>query len=183
MSIMVDHRSQAGAVALSQAGQGSGLVLMVRARLVLAAAAVLAALPFGFSRAIDEIGPDPTVANALELRLDPNKVPPEVLTALPHVGTSLVDRWVKAREEHPFRTEADAQARVRGLGSATFEQISPYFKFPVGEQLSLREPARLKTERPPPKPRTARRQKSAPAKAVAEEQTQLAALSSPIGER
>lgn len=180
---MVDHRSHAEEAGLSRSGQGDALILMFRARFVLAAAAVLAAIPFGFSRTLDQDFPDASVANALDLRLDPNKVPPEVLTALPHVGTSLVDRWVKAREEHPFRTEADAQARVRGLGSATFEQISPYFKFPVGEQLSVKEPARLATDRPPPKPRTARRQKSAPAKAVAKEQPQLAAFRAPNGER
>ncbi len=131
MSIMVDHRSQTEEVAPTPSGQGAGLVLLLRARLVLAAAAVLAALAFGFSRAIDGAAPDATFATALELRLDPNNVPPEVLTALPHVGKSLVDRWVKARQEHPFRSEADAQARVRGLGPATFEQISPYFKFPA----------------------------------------------------
>jgi Helix-hairpin-helix motif len=183
MSIVMDNCSQADEVGLSPRGQGAGLVLMVRARFILAAAALLAVLPFAFSRAIDGEAPDATVANAMQLRLDPNTVPPEVLTALPHVGTSLVDRWVKAREERPFRTEADARARVRGLGSATFEQISPFFKFPVGEQLSLREPARPKTDRPPPKPKTARRQRSAPAKAVGNQQPHLAAFATPNAER
>ena len=66
------------------------------------------------------------------LRLDPNTVPPEVLAALPHVGSGLVDRWVKAREERPFRSLEDARARVRGLGPATLDQIAPYFDFPDG---------------------------------------------------
>ena len=60
-----------------------------------------------------------------ELRLDPNTVPPEVLTALPHVGASLVDRWIKAREERPFDSLEDARVRVRGLGAATLGQIAP----------------------------------------------------------
>ena len=77
MSSIVDRRSEVGQVALSQPGQGTGLILVVRARLVLAAAAVLAALPFGFSRAIDGTAPDATVASALELRLDPNTVHPK----------------------------------------------------------------------------------------------------------
>ena len=90
-------------------------------------------------------GGDPrpaAVAKPPGLRLDPNTVPPEVLTALPHVGSALVDRWVKAREERPFRSLEDAQARVAGSGAATLAQIAPYFEDPEGRRLStkLREP-------------------------------------------
>ena len=46
------------------------------------------------------------------LRLDPNTVPPEVLTSLPRMGRRCVDRWVVAREERPFRSLEDVRGRV-----------------------------------------------------------------------
>ena len=106
-------------------------------------------------------------------------MPPEVLTALPHVGASLVDRWVKAREERPFRSLEDARARVRGLGVATLGQIAPYFEFPDGGQARSAGAASQKTDRPAAKRRIARRQKSAPGKAEAIAQPRLAASLAP----
>jgi len=106
-----------------------------------------------------------------------------VLAALPHVGSALVDRWVKAREERPFRSLQDARMRVRGLGAATIEQIGPYFDFPQGEEFMPTRVASHTSDRPATKPRTNRRKTSgAAAAARAARQPRLAARSSdPVG--
>jgi competence protein ComEA len=60
------------------------------------------------------------------LIVDPNTASPEVLSALPKLGPALVGRLVAAREEAPFRSLDDLDARVRGIGPATLAALRPY---------------------------------------------------------
>jgi DNA uptake protein ComE-like DNA-binding protein len=177
MSSMVDRRSETGAAGISRAGDGGALVLLVKARFVVAAAVAVAAVALGFFAGDSRDTRDAASTRLEELRLDPNTVPPEVLTALPHVGASLVDRWVKAREERPFRSLEDARARVRGLGVATLGQIAPYFEFPEAGRIDVAGATSQKTGLPAAKRRIARKQKSAPGKAEVGGQARLAASS------
>ena len=133
---------------------------LVKARFVLLAAVVAAALGLGFGGGVGEESQHTVVAPVPGLRLNPNTVPPQVLTALPHVGAALVDRWVKAREERPFESLEDARARVRGLGAATLDQIGPYFELPAGRRQAVKSMVSLDGPRAKSKPRTASRKKS-----------------------
>jgi DNA uptake protein ComE-like DNA-binding protein len=175
MSSMVDRRSETDAAEISRAGDGGALVLLVKARFVVAAAVVVAAIALGVFAGESRDSQDVSTGRLQALRLDPNTVPPEVLTALPHVGASLVDRWVKAREERPFRSREDARARVRGLGVATLGQISPYFEFPDEGRTEVAIAPIQKTGRPAAKRRAPRKQKSAPGTAGTVGQPRLAA--------
>jgi hypothetical protein len=172
MSSMVDRRSEAGLGGISPVGDGGAMVLLVKSRFVLGTTVAVAAIALGFF-AGEPGGAE--AAKARELRLDPNTVPPEVLTALPHVGASLVDRWVKAREERPFRSLEDARARVRGLGVATLGQIAPFFEFPEGGRIDAAGSASRETVRTTAKRRTVRRQRQASGKADRVGQPRLAA--------
>jgi DNA uptake protein ComE-like DNA-binding protein len=134
MSSMVDSRSEAVQTMCTRCGDAGLFDSLVKGRFVALAAVVTAALGLGFGGGGGEESPEAAVAEMPGLRLDPNTVPPQVLTALPHVGSSLVDRWVKAREERPFESLEDARSRVRGLGPATLEQIGPYFELPDGRR-------------------------------------------------
>jgi hypothetical protein len=179
---MVDRRSEADFSGLSGSWEGGAFVLLVRARFVLAAAVAVAAVGLGFSVGESKDARDLAVRNVRELRLDPNTVPPEVLTALPHVGAGLVDRWVKAREERPFRSPEDARARVRGLGVATLAQIAPYFEFPESGRLTVTTPS-ARPVRPASRSRIARRQKSGTGDAATSRQPRLAAQFELSGDR
>jgi Helix-hairpin-helix motif len=172
MSSMVDRSSETALGGIPPTWDGGALVLLVKTRFVVGAAVAVAAIALGFLA-----GESGGVASgrARALKLDPNTVPPEVLTALPHVGASLVDRWVKAREERPFRSLDDARARVRGLGVATLGQIAPFFEFPEGGRVDVGRSASQKTVRTAAKRRTVRRQKPASGKAVGVGQPRLAA--------
>jgi Helix-hairpin-helix motif len=177
MSSMVDHRSEPDLAGISRTGDGGALVLVVKARFVVAATVAVAAVVLGFFAGDSRDPRDAGTGRLEELRLDPNTAPPEVLTALPHVGASLVDRWVTAREERPFRSLEDARARVRGLGVATLGQIAPYFEFPEASILEVAGVTSRKTDRPAAKRQIARKQKSAPGKADAVGPPRLAAHS------
>jgi hypothetical protein len=172
---MVDSRPQTIETERTRLGDGGPFVSLVKARFVLAAMVIAAALGLGFGgRGLEE---SRRVAGATvpELRLDANTVPPEVLTALPHLGSALVDRWVKAREERPFRSLEDARARVRGLGAATLAQIAPYFEDPEGQRPSAKPFVSRRASRPSAKLRTALRKKSGSTKKSATRQPRLAA--------
>lgn len=67
------------------------------------------------------------------LVVDPNTAPPQVLLALPRLGPSLVGRIVAAREEAPFRSIDDLDARVRGLGPATIKALRPHLRIDLPE--------------------------------------------------
>jgi hypothetical protein len=62
------------------------------------------------------------------LKLDPNTAPPQVLGALPQVGSTLVRQLVLARQVQPFTSLEDFLGRVRGVGPATLGHIAPYLR-------------------------------------------------------
>jgi hypothetical protein len=158
------------------------LTLLFKTRFVVATAVAVAAVALGFFCGELSDPHDALAGRIRELRLDPNTVPPEVLTALPHVGASLVDRWVRAREERAFHSLEDARARVRGLGPATLSQIGPYFEFPDGGRPEMSGSASHETDRPAAKPQTGRRQRPASRKAEPVGQPRLAVSLAPGGE-
>jgi hypothetical protein len=110
--------------------EGGHVAALVKGRFLLLAVVVAGALLLGFGGGGGEGSRHMVVGELPGLHLDPNTVPPQVLSALPHFGAALVDRWVKAREEQPFESLEDARSRVRGLGPATLEQIGQYFELP-----------------------------------------------------
>jgi hypothetical protein len=176
MSSMVDSRPQTALEAVSpQTGNAGVLVSLVKVRFVSVAVVVVAALGLGFGGSSGEESGNTGFVAMPGLRLDPNTVPPQVLTALPHIGSALADRWVKEREERPFRSLEDARERVRGLGAATIEQIAPYFAIVEGGDQNLKSIAGRKGGRAPAKLRTAARKKPGSTKASA---TQPAGLAS-----
>ena len=61
--------------------------------------------------------------------VDPNTAPPAVLGALPHLGPAMVKRIIAAREKSPLRSLDDLDTRVRGIGPATVESLSPFLQF------------------------------------------------------
>lgn len=63
-----------------------------------------------------------------ELVVDPNTAPPAVLGALPKLGPSLVARIVEVREQAPFSSLDDFDARVRGVGPSTIEALRPHLR-------------------------------------------------------
>jgi competence protein ComEA len=80
-------------------------------------------------------------APAPRLIVDPNTAPPEVLNALPRLGPTLVRRIVEARDEAPFRSIDDLDARVRGIGPTTLEALRPYLQIQVERSGSGSPPA------------------------------------------
>lgn len=64
------------------------------------------------------------------LIVDVNADPPEVLTALPRLGPALVTRIVRGRQERPFQSLDDFDARVRGIGPVARETLRPFLRFP-----------------------------------------------------
>jgi competence protein ComEA len=73
---------------------------------------------------------EPAAAVAPALVVDANTAPPQVITALPRIGPVLAGRIVAARRERPFRSLADLDARVRGIGPATAAALGPFLRFP-----------------------------------------------------
>jgi competence protein ComEA len=86
------------------------------------------------------------------LVVDLNTAPPEVLRALPRLGPVLVDRIVAAREEAPFRSIEDFDARVKGIGAATVRALRPHVMVapPVRPSVSATPPRLAATERAAP---------------------------------
>jgi hypothetical protein len=174
MSSIVDSRPQADETMCPRGGDAGLFDSLVKGRFVALAAVVMAALALGFGSGGGDESRKTAVGEMPGLRLDPNTVPPQVLTALPHVGSSLVDRWVKAREERPFRSLDDARERVRGLGAATAEQIAPFVEFPEVRRQDSKSVASRGAARPTAKPRTASRKKSSPTGTTATQPSRLA---------
>lgn len=63
---------------------------------------------------------------ARPLVVDPNTAPRGVLGALPKMGPAIVGRIVAARDEAPFRSLDDLDARVRWIGPATIAALRPH---------------------------------------------------------
>jgi len=70
------------------------------------------------------------------LRVDPNVVPERVLIALPQLGPARAAAIVEARQEGPFRSLGDLEARVRGIGPATAAVLAPHLRFPLADARS-----------------------------------------------
>lgn len=86
---------------------------------LLGAGALLASSPSG----------DETPVPAPRLVIDPNTAPPRLLKALPRLGPALVGRIVKARQDAPFHSMEDLEARVPGVGPATVKALRPHLRF------------------------------------------------------
>jgi len=96
---------------------------------LLAAGSLAVAIGLGLASGRAE-GPGPGLP---VLIVDPNTAPPGVLLALPRLGPALVGRIVEARRRAPFRSAADLDARVRGIGPATIAGLRPHLSFgPAG---------------------------------------------------
>lgn len=66
---------------------------------------------------------------ALGLRIDPNRATEDELLALPDVGPTLARAVLQARQQAPFRQEADLR-KVRGLGEKRLAKLRPYLVWP-----------------------------------------------------
>ena len=175
MSIMVDHRSQHAEMDRPRCEGTGPLGSLLEARFIVLAVVIGAAVGLGFSEPGGGASRNVAVAGIPALRLDPNTVPPEVLTALPRIGPALVDRWVEAREERPFRSLDDVRGRVRGLGPATFERIAPFFADPDGRGRNVNGAVSQRASRAPAKRQTANRKNAGSNKASATQQAGVAA--------
>lgn len=89
------------------------------------------------------------VAEIPPLVVDPNTAPPEVLAALPKLGPALVAGIVAARNEAPFRSLEELDARVPRIGPATIAALRPYLRIapaperqpkPAAAPLPIRSP-------------------------------------------
>jgi competence protein ComEA len=58
-----------------------------------------------------------------------NTAPAAVLDALPRLGPALAGRIVAGREERPFHSLGDLDARVKGIGPATVAALRPHLRF------------------------------------------------------
>jgi len=63
------------------------------------------------------------------LKVDVNTVPEPVLLALPGLGPTLARRIIEARALQPFRSLAEVDRRVVGIGPARAEGLRPYLRF------------------------------------------------------
>ncbi len=63
------------------------------------------------------------------LVVDPNSAPAAVLEALPGIGPVLASRVVEGRDAAPFRSLADLDRRVKGIGPVTAAALKPFLRF------------------------------------------------------
>ena len=84
--------------------------------------------------------PPGTGGPVLVLVLDVNEASPEVFSALPGVGSSLVRRIVAERRARPFASAADFRRRTPGVGPATLARLAPHLRV---EAAAFDEPSRL----------------------------------------
>ena len=87
---------------------------------------VLASLLLLIQSAGSQAPPSPPVA----LRLDVNRAPEAVLTALPGIGPGRARAIAAARQAQPIDSLVDLELRVRGLGPRTANAIRPFLRFP-----------------------------------------------------
>ena len=66
----------------------------------------------------------PLYAHAQEtLRVDVNTASQGQLEVVKHLGPALAERILQARQQGPFRSYADLQQRVKGIGAAKLAQL------------------------------------------------------------
>ena len=102
-------------------------------------------------------GANPGPAAAPILRVDLNTAPPQVLSALPHVGPALLRHVVLAREARPLDSLEDARRRVRGLGASTIAGLAPHLRFDSTAGPFINDSRNSTGERPDTGPQAARR--------------------------
>jgi len=93
--------------------------------------AVVALVP-AFALGAASVG-EPSAAVDPTLSVDVNTAPAGVLSALPRIGPVLAGRIVAGREERPFDSIEDLDARVRGIGPATAAALRPFLRFPESD--------------------------------------------------
>jgi competence protein ComEA len=140
----------------------------VGARSVLAGGLIVAAMGLALLRRSDHPKSGDAFTVAPTLVVDANTAPARVLTALPHVGPTLVRAWVAARADRPFTSPEDAQSRVRGLGPATLAQIAPYLRFEPSTQSDVHYIASAKGRKPSRSKLASKTLQSSPPPLVAE---------------
>jgi len=91
---------------------------------------VAVALPvaLGFAAVVPSEPPPPGPWPSLAV--DANTAPVPVLEALPGIGPALAGRIVQSREAQPFRSLADLDRRVKGIGPAKAAGLRPFLRFP-----------------------------------------------------
>ena len=94
-----------------------------RAMLIVALGLLSAALAWSSRPA----GTDPTPLRPL--LVDPNTAPAPVLGALPGLGPVLSGRIVEGREAAPYRSLADLERRVKGIGPVKAAALKPHLRF------------------------------------------------------
>ena len=96
---------------------------------VSAAIVLILAIALGLASGRD----DAPAVDTAALVVDANEAPPGVLGALPRLGRTMVGRVVEARERAPFRSLADLDKRVKGVGPVTIEGLRPHLRFDAPE--------------------------------------------------
>ncbi|MFO0956236.1 MAG: helix-hairpin-helix domain-containing protein [Isosphaeraceae bacterium] len=61
--------------------------------------------------------------------LDVNSATPGQLEVLPRIGPKLAERIAEGRGNRPYRSMADMERRVRGIGPITASQLAPHVRF------------------------------------------------------
>lgn len=87
------------------------------------------ALPIASCLALTAPIPTPPATRWPDLVVDPNTAPAPVLEALPGIGPALSGRIVAARAGQPFRSLADVDRRVKGIGPAKVAGLRPFLRF------------------------------------------------------
>ena len=72
---------------------------------------------------------EPPTVGWPNLVVDVNTAPVPVLEALPGIGPALAGRIVEARARVPFRSLADVDRRVKGIGPVKAAGLRPYLRF------------------------------------------------------
>jgi hypothetical protein len=87
--------------------------------------AVIAGL-LGLAFLVFDRGGEGPAQPPVELVVDPNTAPPGVLLSLPSMGPKVLERVLEARRQAPFKSLADIDQRVKGVGPKTIEVWRPF---------------------------------------------------------
>jgi Helix-hairpin-helix motif len=121
---------ESGQIQVAASGRSSG-VWPAASRHLLAVVITAAAAGLGFPGQKAGLPASEGSSQLPELRLDLNTAPKQVLLALPHVGPTLAEHLVQARDDRRFASVEDAGHRVKGLGASTLAKLAPHLKLPT----------------------------------------------------